>query len=68
MAKGDDRCVVGASGRPQEGMVLQSGAKQMRNKLGQYTTQPEPKMRGGVQFDLSKLEDRAFKYDPSDVK
>jgi hypothetical protein len=38
-------------------MILESGTKQMRNKLGQYTIAPEPKLRGGVQFDLSKLTD-----------
>lgn len=64
MAKGDDRAVVGASGRPLPGMVLESGTKQMRNKLGQYTIAPEPKMRGGVQFDLSKMTDQSIGKPP----
>ncbi len=57
MAKGDNRAVVGSSGKPREGMVLRSGTAQMRNKLGQYETAPEPKLRGGVQFDLSNAKD-----------
>jgi hypothetical protein len=56
MAKGDDRAVVGSSGKPLKGMVLESGTKQVRNALGQYTIAPEPKMRGGVQFDIGKDE------------
>ena len=60
MAKGDDRAVIGASGRPLPGMILESGTKQMRNKLGQYTIAPEPKLRGGVQFDLSTLTDQSI--------
>jgi hypothetical protein len=68
MAKGDDRAVVGASGRPLPGMVLESGAKQMRNKLGQYTIAPEPKMSGGMQFDMSAMKDHSINSDPSKVK
>lgn len=68
MAKGDKRAVVGSSGKPLPGMVLESGSKQMRNKLGQYTTHPEPKLRGGMQFDMSSMQDQAKKYDPSDVR
>jgi hypothetical protein len=68
MAKGDNRAVVGSSGRPLPGMVLESGTKQMRNKLGQYTISPEPKFRGGVQFDMSEMHDRSINADPSSVK
>jgi hypothetical protein len=60
MAKGDDRAVVGSSGKPLKGMVLESGTKQVRNALGQYTIAPEPKMRGGVQFDLSRAKDESI--------
>jgi hypothetical protein len=60
MAKGDNRAVVGSSGKVREGMVLRSGTKQMRNILGQYTIAPEPKMRGGVQFDLSNAHDESI--------
>ena len=57
MAKGDDRAVVGSSGKPREGMVLRSGTKQMRNIQGQYTISPEPKLRGGMQFDIDNARD-----------
>lgn len=57
MAKGDNRAVIGASGKPLKGMVLESGTPQVRDALGRYTIAPEPKMRGGVQFDLSKATD-----------
>jgi hypothetical protein len=34
MAKGDDRAVVGASGKPEKGMVLESGAKDVAKAIG----------------------------------
>jgi hypothetical protein len=57
MAKGDNRATVGSSGKAREGMVLRSGTPQVRNALGQYTIAPEPKFRGGVQFDIDNARD-----------
>jgi hypothetical protein len=68
MAKGDDRAVVGASGRPLKGMVLESGTPQVRDALGRYTIAKEPKMRGGAQFDMSAMKDHSIDSDPSRVK
>jgi hypothetical protein len=70
MAKGDNRAVVGSSGRPLPGMVLESGTKQMRNKLGQYTTHPEG-MRtsgGGMQFNVSDCKDVSIGAPPDGSK
>lgn len=56
--KGDDRAVVGASGRPLPGMVLESGAKQIGRILGQYTVGKDVRTTpGGVQFNVSDCKD-----------
>ena len=60
MAKGDDRAVVGSSGKPREGMVLRSGTPQVRDALGRYTIDNPPKFKGGVQFDLSRAKDESI--------
>lgn len=49
MAKGDNRAVVGASGKPEKGMILDSGAKTVAKVLGN-TSAPSGSKRvtGGV--------------------
>lgn len=55
MAKGDDRAVVGASGKPQEGMKLESGTKTIAKVLGCYDAPSKPKHeKGGVKFNFGK--------------
>ena len=66
MAKGDNRAVVGASGKPLKGMVLESGTPQVRDALGRYTIEKPVKFRGGVQFDLSKATDVSIGGPPDD--
>src|SRR5271156_3844755 len=60
MAKGDNRAVVGSSGKVREGMVLRSGTPQVRDALGRYTIDNPPKFKGGVQFDLSRAKDESI--------
>jgi hypothetical protein len=69
MAKGDNRAVVGSSGRPLPGMVLESGTKQVAQKLGKYTTHKEgARFEGAMQFDMSSMVDHSIDADPSRVK
>jgi hypothetical protein len=68
VAKGDNRAVVGSSGRPLPGMVLESGTKQVAQKLGKYTTHPEGvRFKGGSGFDMSDMKDVSIDADPSKV-
>ena len=67
MAKGDNRAVVGASGRPLPGMILESGAKQMRNLLGQYTIAKDLRTTGG-HFNVSDMTDVSIGAPPDGSK
>jgi hypothetical protein len=72
MAKGDNRAVVGASGKPLPGMVLESGAKTIRNKLGQYARSSvgQTNLRtSGAHFDVDGMRDVSIGAvkDPSDA-
>jgi len=69
MAKGDMRAVVGASGKPQEPMKLDSGAKTVAKTLGRYS-QPESDLRTtGGHFNVSDMTDVSIGKapDPSEV-
>jgi hypothetical protein len=69
MAKGDDRAVVGASGRPERGMVLQSGAKTVAAVLGRYTTHPEGiRTKGDGHFNVSDCKDQSIGAPPDGSK
>ena len=69
MAKGDDRAVVGSSGRPLPGMILESGTKQVAQKLGKYTTHKEgARYSSASGFDMSDMKDVSIDADPSKVK
>jgi len=60
MAKGDDRAVVGASGRPLIGMVLTSGAKTIAKVLGCYDAPSGSKQdTQGMKFDVDGMKDLA---------
>lgn len=49
MAKGDNRAVVGASGKPEKGMVLESGARTVAKVLGSTSAPSRGKREtGGV--------------------
>lgn len=50
MAKGDNRAVIGASGKPQEGMVLSSGAAQIAKIIGRSDAPSKPKETGCMRF------------------
>ena len=69
MAKGDDRATIGASGRPERGMVLDSGARTIRNKLGQYEPHNNFSTRPGVKFDVDGMRDMSIGKapDPSET-
>lgn len=43
MAKGDNRAVIGASGKPLKGMELESGTKTIAKVLGCYDAPSGPK-------------------------
>ena len=65
MAKGDDRAVVGASGKPLPGMILESGTKTIAKKLGCYDRPSGPHGQdtmksGGAHFNVSDMEDRSL--------
>lgn len=68
MAKGDNRAVVGSSGRPLPGMILESGTKQVAQKLGKYTTHKEGARYSSSGFDMSDMRDVSIDADPSRVK
>ncbi len=57
MAKGDNRAVVGSSGKPLPGMVLESGAKTVAKVLGKYTTHSEGMRTGDGHFNVSDMRD-----------
>jgi len=65
MAKGDNRAVVGSSGKPLPGMTLTSGAKTIAKVLGCYDRPSGPHgqdtMRsGGMKFNVSDMEDKSL--------
>ena len=47
MAKGDDRAVVGSSGKPLPGMILESGAKTVAKVLGDTSAPSRNKAKHG---------------------
>jgi hypothetical protein len=67
VAKGDDRAVVGSSGRALKGMMLESGAKTVAQKLGKYSTHKEGVRFSGTGWDLSDMKDVSIDADPSKV-
>jgi hypothetical protein len=60
MAKGDNRAVVGSSGRPLKGMVLESGVKTVAAKLGKYSTQKDVRTKGDGHFNVSDCTDQSI--------
>jgi hypothetical protein len=62
----DRRAVVGSSGRPEEGMVLRSGAKQVAQALGKYDRPSGPhgqdtlRTGGGMKFNVSDMVDKSI--------
>lgn len=66
MAKGDERAVVGASGRPEPGMVLKSGAKEIAKKLGCYSTADRDLRTNGGHFDVDSMKDQSIGRAPAE--
>jgi hypothetical protein len=60
MAKGDNRAVIGASGRPEVGMVLESGTKTIAKILGNRDA-PSGSKSGtqGQKFDVEGMQNVA---------
>ena len=62
----DRRAVVGSSGRPEKGMVLDSGAKQIAEVLGRHDRASGPAGRqairttGGMRFDVDAMKDHSI--------
>lgn len=58
MAKGDDRAVVGASGRPLPGMLLTTGTRTIAKILGRHDA-PSGSKEGsqGMKFDVEGMKD-----------
>ena len=51
------RAVVGASGKPREGMILESGAQTVAKVLGRYTRSDRDVRTTGGHFNVSDLTD-----------
>ena len=60
MAKGDDRAVVGSSGRPLKGMVLESGTKEISKRLGRYTRPNDDLRTTGGHFNVDEMQDKSI--------
>jgi hypothetical protein len=65
--RSDRRAVVGASGRPEKGFVLDSGARKVAEALGRHDTPSGPRSRdlktvggGGVRFDVYGMRDQSI--------
>jgi hypothetical protein len=64
MARGDERAVVGSSGRPLKGMVLESGAKTVAAKLGKYSIGKGVRTSGDGHFNVSDITDSSIGAPP----
>ncbi len=70
----DRRAVVGSSGRPEQGMVLKSGAAQVAQVLGKHDRPSGPHGQdnmsaggGGMKFNVSDMQDKSIgRLDASD--
>ena len=66
MAKGDDRAVVGSSGKPLKGMVLESGTKEISKRLGRYTAPDMDLRTSGGHLDVDAMKDKSIGGPPDD--
>jgi len=60
MAKGDNRAVVGSSGKPLPGMVLESGASTVARVLGNTSAPSGSKrLHGGMRINTPDMPDHS---------